>query len=77
VRCLPATRLGAARQESDTSAAMRRALSTEYKALLLEIVKGDGPGIGEAVRGLDHDLEALGEQRPAIEPLPFIAEIGA
>lgn len=52
MRCLPATRLGAARQESDTSAAMRRALSTEYKALLLEIVKGDGPGIGEAVRGL-------------------------
>ena len=42
-----------------------------------EIGERDRPGIGETVHGADHDLEILGEQRPRIEAVPFLAEIGA
>ena len=51
------------------------AIGADHQPLLLEIVERDGRTLGESMHAVDGELKLLGEQRPGVEPLPFLADL--
>ncbi len=54
----------------------RLAIGADHQPLLPQIVDGNARASGQDMRVMHQELKVLGEERPAIEPLPLVADLG-